>query len=913
MSPGGPPLKWANMARTSARGSAGQAAVSIVGAVALVGASLAALFGAGAPARSVSLRDGAVWVQSILAGRLTGTLTRLDTATGVASYFLPTSKAKAPLEIVNDGINTVLRDPVTGEIFSIDLSGATAKLNGPTQLARGARLVSGAGRTFVVRAEEGDVAALDPVTLVVGDAVSLGGSLSSYAVDGAGTLWVAVPDRGAVVPVSSDDGRVVTPGEPAVAGGTGTKVDVTVSAGTPYGLVAPEGLLLRLQPRRVDKVADVPAGAVVEAAQGDPADGHVVLGFSDTVLRVNPLTGRTIQFDLNRGNNRLGPPVQTRNRIVVPDQTTGDLIVIDPASGKIVTEKVREDAGEIQLTVADGAVVANVAESSAAVVVTPTGEVRPVTKSNGSPGGPGPGGGEGDPSIKDPTPDSGTGSIAPRGAGPPSFNSGTTRGEAAAAPSPGVIPGTASAPPTPSSGGTPGMTPGTALDPPGVPVNLTSAGGTGQVVLSWQASAAGGAPSEFLISGPNGTVPVSREKRTLTISAANGIPANFTIRANNASGPSSEVSFPPATPQSQVPGPPGEPTAVPGDRQITLTWTQAPANGTTIKGYRVVAGNGATTEVDGATTTARLAGLTNGADYAPIAVTAVAAAGGGKDITSQAAMVTDSVVPFGKPLAPTDLDVSAGDGSITVTFPPANNNGAPVSAYELTLNPGGQTRPGALVGGRVEATFNGLSNGTIYTVVATATNQAGTSPLSKPAGGTPRPAPITDNFESGAAGWTIFNSAQGGEHKATGGSPGGYFSATDPVDAQTFFFEAPPRYAGNRESYAGALLRFHLRTSPLMGDVPQPDVWLIGAGKALCFDHPDNPGTSWKLYEVPLNGSGWTHCSVGYPAGLGGTPATLDDMKAVLGDLKYLRIRGEFTKADQADRGDLDNVVFGAR
>lgn len=197
------------MSRNGTRGISGQAVVSVVGAVALVGAGLAALFGAGSPARSVSLRDGAVWVQS-----LTGSLERLDTGSGVIGYRLTTPVARVPLEIVDDGTTAVLRDPVTGAIRSIDLSGAKAKLTAPTDLAREAQLVSGSGRTYVLLAERGEVAVLDPHTLVVGGALNLGAPLGSAAVDGAGTLWVTIASLGVVVPVSAKEGRAVR-GEPA--------------------------------------------------------------------------------------------------------------------------------------------------------------------------------------------------------------------------------------------------------------------------------------------------------------------------------------------------------------------------------------------------------------------------------------------------------------------------------------------------------------------------------------------------------------------------------------------------------------------------------------------------------------------------------------------------------------------------
>jgi hypothetical protein len=69
------------MSTTGSRGVAGQAVIAVLGAVALLGAGLAALFGTGSPVLSMSLRDGSAWVQSLA----TGSLERLDTVRQDAS------------------------------------------------------------------------------------------------------------------------------------------------------------------------------------------------------------------------------------------------------------------------------------------------------------------------------------------------------------------------------------------------------------------------------------------------------------------------------------------------------------------------------------------------------------------------------------------------------------------------------------------------------------------------------------------------------------------------------------------------------------------------------------------------------------------------------------------------------------
>ena len=915
----------------TSRGSSGQVVVSLVGILALVGSGLAALLGFGATAQSVSLRDGAVWVQS-----LTGALHLLDTGSALIGYTLRTAAAGRSLEIVNDGTTTVLRDRLTGEIHSIDMTGAIARLNGPAQLTRDAYLLAGAGRTYVLRADEGEVAALDPVTLAIGAPVGVGGSMGTAAVDKSGTLWVAVPGLGAVVPVTAARG-VATLGDRAIVGPPGTRAEVTVSAGVPYGLVESDGRLLRLRAGGVDEVARVPAGVRVAASQGDPEDGHVVLGQPNgSVLRVDPRTGRTATYDLpGRKGNELDPPVQSRTQIVVPDRTTGELVLIDPASGEVTTVQARQGPGEIPLTVADGAVVANDPASSNAVVVMRTGGHREVNKSGPAPendpaaelaqGQPGPGTPQpgGAPSLEQPSGERREGAVSsqnPQAGAPQSVGASPAAGgvtpqdtQAGVSQAPGV-------PPVgPQTGTAPGSTtvptqappatlpPPAASQPPGDPVNPRSAGGTGQVVLSWQPAPTGGPPARFLIKGPGVNTEAAPGERSATVPATGGAPATFTIQAVNTAGSSKEVPFPPATAQPQAPGPPTAARAVPGDRQIVVSWAPSAANGATIQGYRVVAGNGVSVEVEGTTTSARLAPLTNGSDYAPITITALTDR---PDVISQPATIAAPAVPFGKPLAPTGLAVTGGDRSATVTFSAADANGDPVTGYDLIASPGDQTVH-VPSDGPLRGTLTGLTNGTLYTITATATNTAGTSPQSRPVSVTPRgrAVPISDTFDSGAGGWDVVNKAQLA-YEPTGGNGGGYVSGTDIPDVCcTWYFEAPSRYKGDKSAYVGTVLRFDLKQSTLENPISgfKGYVWLIASdGTTLFYDSGSHPGTDWTSYQVRMDGgAGWQNTTAG-------RAATPEDMRTVMGDLLYLRIRGEFSGSTVPDVGGLDNVTLGA-
>lgn len=75
------------------------------------------------------------------------------------------------------------------------------------------------------------------------------------------------------------------------------------------------------------------------------------------------------------------------------------------------------------------------------------------------------------------------------------------------------------------------------------------------------------------------------------------------------------------------------------------------------------------------------------------------------------------------PGAPTIGTAIAGDAQATVEFtPPAFTGGSAITGYTVTANPGGATA----MGGASPVTFTGLTNGTTYTFMVTASNAAGT-------------------------------------------------------------------------------------------------------------------------------------------------------------------------------------------
>jgi hypothetical protein len=93
------------------------------------------------------------------------------------------------------------------------------------------------------------------------------------------------------------------------------------------------------------------------------------------------------------------------------------------------------------------------------------------------------------------------------------------------------------------------------------------------------------------------------------------------------------------------------------------------------------------------------------------------------------ASAVSTIVYTAPPGAPAGVSAAAGDGQATVTFgAPASDGGTPITVYTVTAQPGGATA----TGGNSPITVGGLTNGTAYTFTVTASNAAGTGPVSTP-------------------------------------------------------------------------------------------------------------------------------------------------------------------------------------
>jgi hypothetical protein len=160
---------------------------------------------------------------------------------------------------------------------------------------------------------------------------------------------------------------------------------------------------------------------------------------------------------------------------------------------------------------------------------------------------------------------------------------------------------------------------------------------------------------------------------------------------------------------------------------------------------------------------------------------------------------------------------------------------------------------------------------------------------------------VESSFDSDPEGWTTGENGTAATHQSTGGRPGGYIRAESGGEA--WYWQAPSAVTNSFSSdvYNGALY-FELTQDPSSTPFSGEDVTgvvLQGANHRLEYALPNPPDENWTPYRIPLRPS------AGWVDGDGNVP-TVSALKAVLGNLQALRIRGGFW--DSGGPTGLDNV-----
>ncbi len=226
-----------------------------------------------------------------------------------------------------------------------------------------------------------------------------------------------------------------------------------------------------------------------------------------------------------------------------------------------------------------------------------------------------------------------------------------------------------------------------------------------------------------MVTGGGQTHEVGANQRALEVTGlTNGETYTFSVHAVNAKGDGPARRSNPVVPTAEVPDPPTAVTAeARPDGTVRVSWPEADGQGNTIARYAVTATSAGASAPAGESPKTELvvpAGqLEYGTQYA-FTVTAISGRGAG----SKASPVSNTVVPFTVPKAPTELRASTvadRPGTVAVQWSPAVENGRPVTKY--LVEAAGKTTEVT----DVRATVGGLGNGQNVTVKVRAVNEAG--------------------------------------------------------------------------------------------------------------------------------------------------------------------------------------------
>jgi hypothetical protein len=175
--------------------------------------------------------------------------------------------------------------------------------------------------------------------------------------------------------------------------------------------------------------------------------------------------------------------------------------------------------------------------------------------------------------------------------------------------------------------------------------------------------------------------------------------------------------------------PPSAPRRVRGksrNHRVVLSWVRPRSDGgAKVERYVAKARPGGEACVAVARKSCTVGGLTNGVSYS-LTVRAVNRVGSSPR-SSPPVQVTPRVRTT-VPGAPTDVEATAGNAALTVSWQaPASNGGSPITSYEdcATTVGGSTTTCEAPTASATSNTITGLTNGTAYDVTVAATNQRG--------------------------------------------------------------------------------------------------------------------------------------------------------------------------------------------
>lgn len=252
--------------------------------------------------------------------------------------------------------------------------------------------------------------------------------------------------------------------------------------------------------------------------------------------------------------------------------------------------------------------------------------------------------------------------------------------------------------------------------------NVTVTKGSSQATISWNAPSNNGGSSiiEYTVTGQPGNISKTvsgNETNTVVTGLTNGTEYSFTVVATNAFGDSNpSESSNNVTPLS-VPSQPKNLSIIEGNQQVSLSWSAPDDNGGAIIDQYLIEDNskGISETVDGDEVSKVITDLINGEEYT-FTIKAHNSEGYGNSSTFSKA------VPKTTPGTVRNISVIPGDSFVEVSWDsPSDNGGSSVTGYHIVSIP--EAFETTTANTLIYAT--GLTNGTQYTFMITAINDAG--------------------------------------------------------------------------------------------------------------------------------------------------------------------------------------------
>jgi large repetitive protein len=264
------------------------------------------------------------------------------------------------------------------------------------------------------------------------------------------------------------------------------------------------------------------------------------------------------------------------------------------------------------------------------------------------------------------------------------------------------------------------------LREPDAPGGVTAARGSRVLTVTWAKPANNGDPIieyevKMLSSGASVKVPGENTLSYDWANLTNGVEQQFQVRARNRDAdwsPWSGTSAP--VKPCAAPDPPSAPSAVFGDKQVTVGWTPPNDQGCAITGYQITSSSGQTQSAAAGTPAHVFTGLTNGTSYT-FTVRAINEVGTGAMSPTSAA-----VIPAGKPKAPTITAATPGVGQVALSWTPADPNGRSVTGYQVLVDGGAPFT----IGPTTSHTVTGLQPAATYTFTVRGISEIGEGDLS---------------------------------------------------------------------------------------------------------------------------------------------------------------------------------------